>query len=83
MKLKCCKCQYEWTPKVAKPKECPACKSRNWDKPELCPSECLDCGWRGHIFRPEGLGDGITLTECPKCRKMRLAEVTFLGEFPQ
>ena len=33
MKLKCKICKYEWVPRIeTKPKECPDCKSRNWDK---------------------------------------------------
>jgi len=29
---KCKRCGHEWTSRVAKPQECPACKSRAWDK---------------------------------------------------
>ena len=28
--LNCAKCGYLWSPRVIEPKECPACKSRNW-----------------------------------------------------
>lgn len=28
----CKKCGYEWTPKVAQPKECPQCKARKWNE---------------------------------------------------
>jgi DNA-directed RNA polymerase subunit RPC12/RpoP len=32
-KLKCVKCGHEWLPRQeSKPKECPNCKSTNWDK---------------------------------------------------
>ena len=31
MKQKCSKCSYEWESRVNKPKECPECKSRNWN----------------------------------------------------
>lgn len=30
MLLRCNKCDHEWTPRVVKPQECPACKSRRW-----------------------------------------------------
>ena len=33
MQLTCNACGYQWTPKVPEPKECPACKSRNWNRP--------------------------------------------------
>ena len=26
--MKCLKCDYEWTPRVDNPKECPECKTR-------------------------------------------------------
>ncbi len=26
--MKCLKCDYEWEPRVEKPKECPECKTR-------------------------------------------------------
>ena len=26
--MKCFKCEYEWTPRVETPKECPECKIR-------------------------------------------------------
>ena len=45
------------------------------NSPQLEPSECLDCGWRGTIFRPNGLEDDIELTECWNCHKMRLVPV--------
>ena len=28
----CQKCGYKWTPRKKKPKSCPECKSRDWDK---------------------------------------------------
>ena len=28
---RCGKCQYEWVSRVKHPKECPQCKSRNWN----------------------------------------------------
>ena len=31
-KLKCNACAYEWMPRTKEPKECPACKNRNWNK---------------------------------------------------
>jgi hypothetical protein len=32
MILKCLKCCYQWTPrKKDRPKECPNCKTRDWD----------------------------------------------------
>ena len=30
-KLKCKYCNYEWEPRVIKPKECPNCKKRNYE----------------------------------------------------
>ena len=33
MKYKCKKCEHEWLPRIEeKPKQCPRCKSYNWDK---------------------------------------------------
>jgi len=32
---KCKKCGHEWLPRVKKPKECPECKSRSWNKNKL------------------------------------------------
>ena len=29
---KCNKCGYEWVARTENPKECPECKSRDWDK---------------------------------------------------
>jgi predicted Zn-ribbon and HTH transcriptional regulator len=29
--LRCIKCGYSWVSRVDQPKECPHCKSRNWD----------------------------------------------------
>ena len=29
---KCLKCEYEWEPRKKDPKECPECKSRDWNK---------------------------------------------------
>ena len=30
---KCNQCGYKWTPRVKKPKLCPSCRKRTWDKP--------------------------------------------------
>jgi predicted Zn-ribbon and HTH transcriptional regulator len=30
--MKCLKCEYDWQPRVEKPKECPECKTRLWRK---------------------------------------------------
>ena len=30
-KIKCKQCKYEWKPRVEHPKECPNCKTRNWN----------------------------------------------------
>jgi len=32
IKARCLKCGYRWEPYTGCPKECPACKSRNWMK---------------------------------------------------
>lgn len=32
MKCRCAKCGYDWKARAAVPKECPACKSRNWNR---------------------------------------------------
>ena len=32
--LSCLQCGYSWEPRKKKPKECPDCKSRKWDKNE-------------------------------------------------
>lgn len=29
---KCSKCNYKWLSRVAKPKSCPQCKTRIWDR---------------------------------------------------
>jgi predicted Zn-ribbon and HTH transcriptional regulator len=29
----CRLCNYVWVARVSRPKACPDCKSRNWDKP--------------------------------------------------
>ncbi len=29
--LTCGKCGYSWVPRKENPKECPACKNRNWN----------------------------------------------------
>jgi rubrerythrin len=31
IKLTCGKCGYSWVPRKDNPKECPACKNRNWN----------------------------------------------------
>ena len=31
-KCKCKKCKHEWIPRVENPKECPECKSREWNE---------------------------------------------------
>ena len=28
LKMKCIKCEYEWTARIKNPKECPECKTR-------------------------------------------------------
>jgi predicted Zn-ribbon and HTH transcriptional regulator len=30
--LECKRCGHQWLPRVPRPQECPACKSRRWDK---------------------------------------------------
>jgi len=30
--VKCKKCGYKWIPRVQKPKKCPNCQQRNWEK---------------------------------------------------
>ena len=30
--LKCGRCNGEWIPRVAKPRKCPLCQNRNWNK---------------------------------------------------
>lgn len=30
---KCLKCGYEWQSRKDRPKECPECKRRDWDRP--------------------------------------------------
>lgn len=32
-KLKCLRCGYQWSPKVARPAQCPRCKQPEWDRP--------------------------------------------------
>jgi predicted Zn-ribbon and HTH transcriptional regulator len=32
MILTCKRRGYQWQPRVKKPKECPVCKNRKWDK---------------------------------------------------
>ena len=32
LNLKCKRCEYEWLARLVKPKQCPRCKSYNWDK---------------------------------------------------
>jgi len=34
-KCKCKKCGYEWESRVKKPKACPECKTRTWDKEKV------------------------------------------------
>jgi DNA-directed RNA polymerase subunit RPC12/RpoP len=29
---KCKKCGHEWVPRISKPKACPRCNSRTWEK---------------------------------------------------
>ena len=36
--LQCKVCLYIWTPRKPKPKACPDCKSRAWDKPYMAPT---------------------------------------------
>lgn len=39
---KCKKCSYEWKLRIENPKECPRCKSRNWNN--LDSGICSNCG---------------------------------------
>lgn len=34
-KLKCLRCEYEWTPIVGNPKICPRCKNHAWNIPRI------------------------------------------------
>jgi predicted Zn-ribbon and HTH transcriptional regulator len=31
---KCLRCDYDWTARVKRPKQCPLCKSLKWNVPE-------------------------------------------------
>ena len=35
--LICCRCGYEWSPRVTKPKRCPRCQTWDWQKPKEVP----------------------------------------------
>jgi predicted Zn-ribbon and HTH transcriptional regulator len=36
LQLQCKRCGYKWIPrKLDKPRECPDCKNRYWDKPRV------------------------------------------------
>ncbi len=44
-KLKCQRCNHEWLPRVEEVKECPKCKSRNWNvlkKPQFITASFWD-----------------------------------------
>lgn len=32
-KVICKKCEVSWSPRTGRPKKCPYCQSREWDKP--------------------------------------------------
>ena len=31
----CLKCKHQWLPRTENPRECPKCKTRNWEEDEL------------------------------------------------
>ena len=31
--VQCLRCDYQWTPRVQQPRECPYCKSTRWNEP--------------------------------------------------
>lgn len=33
-KCTCSQCKFEWVPRVATPRKCPSCQSRNWQGSE-------------------------------------------------
>jgi len=33
VKVTCAKCKGTWIPRTRRPKKCPYCQSRQWDKP--------------------------------------------------
>lgn len=33
LKNKCLRCGYEWIVRISYPKQCPKCKSMNWNRP--------------------------------------------------
>ena len=57
----CVKCGHSWWSKAGKPRQCPKCDTRNWDKPvEQYHHRCQVClhEWASYTSRPR---------RCPKC----------------
>lgn len=52
--MQCLKCDYEWTPIVQKPKECPRCKSRYYDRERTRNPEIADTPLESNPNAPEG-----------------------------
>lgn len=48
--LKCKRCGHEWIARITKPKQCPKCRSYNWDI--YSPLKCEVCG---RIFKKIGI----------------------------